>query len=59
MLVFEDDVLRLICGYSLQSVRGLKEKQCYDDELKSEWDMHGVNGLAVCLGGFDGHVGLK
>ena len=35
-LIFEEDVLRLICGYATQSEISLKEKQSYFDELKGE-----------------------
>ena len=31
VVVLEEDVLRLICGYALQSVRGLEEKQSFYD----------------------------
>ena len=43
--VFEEDVLRLILGYALQSGR----KTVYD-ELKGEWDVYCAGDLVVCLG---------
>ena len=36
VVVFEDNVLRLICGYAQQSGRSLEEKQSFYDELKCE-----------------------
>ena len=36
VVVFEEDVLRLICGYALQSGRRLKEKLSFYDKLKRE-----------------------
>ena len=39
VVVYEEDMLRLICAYDLQSGRSLEEKQSFYDELKSEWDM--------------------
>ena len=39
VVVFEEDVLRLICGYAPQCGRSLAEKQCFYDELICEWDM--------------------
>ena len=51
VLVYEDDVLRLICGFALQ-----RKKECFYDELKNEWDMYGVDVFSVCLGAFNGHV---
>ena len=50
VLVFDEDVLSLICGYALQSGRSLDEKTVFFDELKGGWDMHGVSGLVVCFG---------
>ena len=52
VLVFEEHVLRLICGYALQS-GSLEEKQFYYDELKGEWDMHSASDLVLCLGDFN------
>ena len=40
LVVFEEDVLRLICGYAPQCGRSLGEKQSLHDQLKCEWDMH-------------------
>ena len=57
VVVFEEDVLRLICGYALQSGRTLEGKQSFYVELKCEWDMHSADNLAMCLGDFNGHVG--
>ena len=57
VVVFEEDVLRLICGYAPQSGRNLKEKQSFYNELKCEWDMHSADDLVMCLGDINGHVG--
>ena len=35
-LVFEEDELKLICGYALQSERIVKVKQSFHDEPKGE-----------------------
>ena len=53
VVVFEEDVLRLICGCALQSERSLEEKQSFYDELKCEWDMHSACDLVMCLGVFN------
>ena len=47
VVVCEEDVLRLICGYAPQSRRSLEEKQSFYDELKYEWDMHSADDLVV------------
>ena len=56
VVVFEEDVLRLICRYALQSGRSLEEKQSFYDGLKCEWDIHSTAALVMCLGDFSGHV---
>ena len=48
LVVFEEDVLRLICWYALQSGRSWKEKQSFYDKLKCEWDMH-LYDLDICI----------
>ena len=55
--VFDEDVLRLICGYSPQGGRSLEENHSIYDELKCEWDMHSVGDLVMCLGDINGHIG--
>ena len=57
VVVFEEDVLRLICGYAPQGRRSLEEKQSFYDELKCEWDMHSADDLVMCLFDFNGYVG--
>ena len=56
VVVFEEDVQRLICGYATQCERSLEEKQYFYDELKYEWDMHSAGDLAMCLCNLNGHV---
>ena len=46
---FEEDVLRLICGYAPQSGRSLEEKHSFYDVLKGEWDMHSAGDLVVVV----------
>ena len=48
VVVFEEDVLRLTCGYAPQSGRSLEEKQSLYDKLKCEWDMHSADDLVMC-----------
>ena len=57
VIVFEEDMLRLICGYAPQSGRSLEEKQSFYDELKCEWDMHSTDDLVMRLCDFNAHVG--
>ena len=58
VVVFEEDVLRLICGYTPQSGRCLEEKQSSYDELKCEWDIHSTGDLIMCLGKINSHVSM-
>ena len=56
VVVFDEDVLRLICGDAPQTGRCLEEKQSFYDELKVEWDMHNADDLVMCLGDFGIHL---
>ena len=56
LVVFEEDVLGLICGYAAQSGRSFEEKQSFYDEVKCELDMHSADDLVMCLGDFNGRV---
>ena len=47
VLDFEQDVLRLICGYAQQRGKSLEEKQSFYNELKGEWDMHSADDLVI------------
>ena len=53
VLVFEKDVLRLICGYG----RRFEEKQSVYDKLNGELDMHSTDDLITWLGDFNGYIG--
>ena len=57
VVVFEEDVIRLICGYVPQSRRNLEEKLSFYDGLKYEWYINSADDLVMCLGDFNGHVG--
>ena len=56
LVVFEEDVLRLICGYAPQSGKSWEEKHSFYDELTCEWDMHSADDLDMCLGDVNGHI---
>ena len=55
VVIFKEDVLRLICGYAPQSGRCFFLLSFYD-ELKCEWDMHPARDLVMCLGDFNGYI---
>ena len=57
MLVFEDNVLRLLCGYTPLSEMNFDEKQTFSDELKGDWDMHSVGDLVMCFDDLYEHMG--
>ena len=57
VVVFEEDVLRFICGHAPRCGRSQEEKQFFHDELKREWDMHDAGYLVMCLGNLNTHVG--
>ena len=49
------NVQRLNSVHALQSDGSLEEKHTFY-ELNSEWDMHSVDCLVMCLGDSNGHV---
>ena len=57
VVVIEEDVRKMICGYDPQSGRSLEEKQSFHDELKCEWDIHSADDIVMCLCDINGHVG--
>ena len=57
VVVFEEDVLRLICWYAPQSGRSLEEDQSFYGEPKCECDTHSADDLVMCLGDINVHVG--
>ena len=57
LVVLEEDVLRLICGYAPLSGRSLEEKQSFYDKLKCEWNMHSADDLVICFSDLNGHTG--
>ena len=50
VVVSEEDVQRLICGYAPQSGRSLEEKQSFYDVLKGEWHIRSAGDLGMCFG---------
>ena len=48
MLVFEEDVLRLICVYAPQCVGRFEEKRSFYHELKGELDLRSADNLIMC-----------
>ena len=57
VVVFEEYILRLFCGYAPQCGRCLEGSQSFYDELKGEWDMHSADDLVMCMSDFIGHIG--
>ena len=56
VLVSEEDMLRLICGYVHHDEIGLDGKQHFYD-LRCDWYMHNADDLVMSLGEFNVHVG--
>ena len=57
VLAFEQEVLRVICGYAPQCGRPITEKVKFYDEMCTEWDLRGNDELVLGMGDFNGHVG--
>ena len=47
VLIFEEDVLRLICVFAPQIGRRLEVRQTFCDGLKGEWDVHSAGELVM------------
>ena len=56
-LVFEEEVVRVICAYAPQSEKPDNEKKRFYEEMAREWSMANSNELVLGLGDFNGHVG--
>ncbi|XP_067056003.1 uncharacterized protein [Acropora muricata] len=55
VMVLEEEVLRIICEYGPQSGRMAAEKEHFNDDLRSEWDLHSVGELVLLgMGDFNG-----
>ena len=57
VLTFEENLVRVICGYGPQSGRTSSEKEELFDEMEDEWDLINRNELVICLGNFSSHEG--
>ena len=47
VMALEEEVVRIICVYGLQSGRTGAEKERFYDDLRSEWDLHSVGELVL------------
>ena len=57
VMAFEEEVVRVICGYAPQRGRIDVEKEQFYDDMASEWDLRSKDELVLGLGDFNGHVG--
>ena len=57
VLVFEEEVIRVICAYAPQVGRSECEKDQFYDDMASEWDSQSSDEVVLGLGDFNGHVG--
>ena len=49
-MALEEEVVRIICVYGPQIGRTGAEKECFYDDLRSEWDLHSVGELHIGYG---------
>ena len=56
-LVFEEEVVRIICAYASRSGKPDAEKERFYEEMVREWSVANENELVLGLGDFNGHVG--
>ena len=58
-LVFEEEVIRVICAYVLQLGRSECKKDQFYNNMASEWDLQNPGEVVFALGHFNGHVGRR
>ena len=56
VMTLEEEVVRIICVYGLQSGRTGAEKGRFYD-LRNEWDLYSMGELVLGMGNFNGHIG--
>ena len=59
VLVFEEEVIRVICVYALQVGRSESKKDQFCNDMASEWDLQSPGKVVLGLGNFNGHVGRR
>ena len=59
VMTLEEEVVRVICVYGLQSGRTGAEKEHFYDDLRSEWDLYSMGELVLGMGDFNGNVGKR
>ena len=57
VLVFEEEVIRVICAYAPQVGRSECEKYQFHNDMASKWDLKNSGEVVLGLGDFNGHVG--
>ena len=56
VLVFEKEVVRVICAYALQVGRSECEKDQFYNDIANEWDLQSPGEVVLGLWDFNGHV---
>ena len=56
-LVFEEEMVRVICAYAPQSGKPDAEKERFCEEMAREWSVANENESVLGLGDFNGQVG--
>ena len=59
MLVFEEEVMRVICAYASQVGRSKCKIDQFHNDMASEWDLQNPGEVVFGLGDFKGHVGRR
>ena len=56
VLVFEEEVIRVICAYAPQVGRSECKKDDFYNNMASEWDLQNPGEVILGLGNFNRHV---
>ena len=55
-MVFEEEVIRVICAYAPQVGRSECKKDHFYNDMASEWDLQNPGEVNLGLGDLNGHV---
>ena len=57
VLVFEEEVIKVLCAYAPQVGRSECEKNQFCNDMANEWNLLSPGEVVLGLGDFNGHVG--
>ena len=59
MLIFEEEVIRVICAFASQFGKSECKKNQFYNDMASEWDSQNPGEVVLVLENFKGHAGRR